>query len=267
MKKSKNMLIVGASSGIGEALAYEAAKAGQNIAITGRRVENLQRIANKIRQTSDVQVIVRAMDVLDETQMIYDTMCDISSELKGIDTVVINAGVITERKLGTLDVSSDANIINTNVTGAISVGDAAIKLFVEQTADDKIGHKKGKTPGHIVVTSSVSAFIPLPTNPAYAASKAAVTHYYEGIRGRLNKRNIKLTILHPGFIKTAMTERTDISSTKLIMADVDVAAKAILNAIQQKKPTAMIPPQPWRLIGTAYHLTPSFLRRRLVDFI
>lgn len=259
-KQTKRMLIVGASSGIGEALAYVAAKQGYQLAITGRRVENLEQIAKKIQQTSQQTVVVKKMNVLDNTNDIYTTMQAIEHELNGIDIVVINAGVIQSRKLGTLDISSDASIINTNVTGAISVGDAAIKLFSDKNTRQKQG-------GQIVVTSSVSAFIPLPTNPAYAASKAAVTHYYEGIRGRLAKRNIKLTILHPGFIKTAMTDGAEISSTKLILADVDVAAKDILTAIKKQKPTAMIPPQPWSLIGAAYHFTPSFVRRRLVNLI
>lgn len=261
--KKPTMLIVGASSGIGEALAYVAAKKGYRLAITGRRLDNLNDIAKKIAVQSSVDVVVKKMDVLDDTPIIYDTMKSIANDMDGIDIIVINAGVIHERKLGTLDISTDAAIINTNVIGAISVADAATKLFANQSAA-KVRKQHG---GHIVVTSSVSAFIPLPTSPAYAASKSAVTHYFEGIRGRLAKRMIDLTILHPGFIKTAMTEGLDMVTAKLLIADVNVAAKGILDAIEDKKPTAMIPPQPWNIVGAAYHMTPAFVRRRILQYL
>lgn len=262
-KNAKTLLIIGASSGIGEAVAYVAAKQGYQLAITARRVDLLDNIAKKIECQSGARVLVRKIDVLNNTQALYDSIKEIAIEMDGIDCIMINSGVISERKLGTLDISKDATIINTNLTGAISVADAATKLFLEQP-QLKLRKQRG---GHIVVTSSMSAIVPLPTSPVYAATKAAVSHYFEGIRGRLGKRNIALTVLHPGFIQTVMTEKLEDTVLRFFVADVNQTAKDIVYAIKHEKEVAMIPANPWRVVSAMYHLTPTFMKRKLAKYL
>lgn len=248
----KNLVIIGASSGIGEAVALYAAKQGVTVALTARRVEKLESIARHINTTTKAKAITHALDMTAEPTDIFAVLTTIQQQMGNIDCIWVNGGVMFSRELGTLTVSEDAQMLNTNVLGAVACIDAAIAQFKQQQSG-----------GHIAVTSSVSALVPFAQSPMYAATKAAISHYCESIRPRLTKRGIALTLLHPGFIKTDMTKDFDKNVNPLLLGTVDKAAVDIFRALKNKTGDAAIPRIPWAMIATATKVLPKPLLRMM----
>lgn len=143
----KTVLITGASSGLGEALAKYCAAQGHHLALVARRVERLEQIAEEIREQFHVQVEVAQLDV-NEHDKILPIFMGLSDLLSGIDIVVINAGIVHVRRLADDRIDKDIAIFNTNVLSAIACSDAAQHMFRFQ----------GKG-GQIAVISSYSAFL------------------------------------------------------------------------------------------------------------
>lgn len=245
----KTVLITGASSGLGEALAKYCATQGYHLALVARRVERLEQIAEEIREKHHVQVEVAQLDV-NEHDKILPIFMGLSDLLGGIDIVVINAGIIHVRRLADDRIDKDIAIFNTNVVAAIACSDAAQHMFRFQ----------GKG-GQIAVISSYSAFFGLPQAAAYSASKAAVASYFNAIRPTLQKRGIAVTVIYPGFVKTDLLH--GFGSSLPIIADPDDVAKPIFNAIIQQKAEAIVPPLPWKLIYRVQQLTPKPVLRWL----
>ena len=171
----RNILITGASSGLGEALARYSASQGCNLALVARRLENLEQIAEQIREQYHVRVEVAQLDV-SEHDKILPIFMGFHDLLGQIDCVVINAGVLSLRKLADHRLENDAHNFNINVISAIACSDAAQHLFQYQGGG-----------GQIAVVSSYSAFIALPKAASYSASKAAVASYFNAIRPMLTK--------------------------------------------------------------------------------
>lgn len=317
---AKTMLIIGASSGIGEALAYEAAKANYNLVLCARRKDNLLKIKEKINSANPaVNVLVDELDVTEDVGAIFFKMQLWHDEMDGINSIVLNAGVEQVGKLGMLDVSKETQMIDINFAGVVRCTDAAVKLFLDAKNAQSSSHtnknhthtdssKKNSTNknssilskavsmadkampsvitqgvekaamlsnslgykvfnqqtnpvGHIIVTSSASAYVPLASNPVYAATKAAVTHFMEGLRGRLAKRGIAVTLVHPGFIKTPMTSGLEKRVPSRLIADVDETARAMLVAIEAKKDNLIVPEQPWTFVKQAHQYLPDRITR------
>lgn len=243
----RNILITGASSGLGEALARYSASQGCNLALVARRLENLEQIAEQIREQYHVRVEVAQLDV-SEHDKILPIFMGFHDLLGQIDCVVINAGVLSLRKLADHRLENDAHNFNVNVISAIACSDAAQHLFQYQGGG-----------GQIAVVSSYSAFIALPKAASYSASKAAVASYFNAIRPMLTKRNINVTILYPGFVKTDILGNFKTSSA--LLAEPDHVAKLMYQAIDAKKAEAIVPPLPWKILYGIQQVTPNALLR------
>lgn len=250
----KSILITGASSGIGEALAWVCAKNGMNLALVARRLERLENIAEKIREKYQVQVEVAALDVCDSHKA-SQLFNGFSRLLGKIDIVVANAGILKGRKIGDGRIERDAEVFQTNVIGAIATGEAAIGMFRMQGAG-----------GQLAVISSYSAFMPLPSGAAYSASKAAVSNYFNAVRMPLLRENISVNVIYPGFVSTDLLRGFNSHGLPIIAKASDVAEE-IFHAIIKNRKNTIVPRLPWGIIRQLQRLVPDTLLMNLQKYL
>ena len=229
----KNVLITGASSGLGAGMARILAAKGHNLALTARRVDRLEALKAEIEAAHpDVEVIVHRLDVNDHDQ-VFTVFKQAIRDLGGLDRVIVNAGLGKGGRIGTGKFYANKETAETNFIAALAQCEAAMEHFYERNA------------GHLVVISSVSAMRGLPsTITTYAATKAAVAHLAEGIRSDLIRHkghDIKVTTLFPGYIMSEMNEGVNAR----LMVDTETGCKAMVKAIEKEVVDAAIPPWPW----------------------
>ncbi|NRA23146.1 MAG: SDR family oxidoreductase [Oleispira sp.] len=243
MKKS--VVITGASSGIGAALAHEFASRGYNLVLCARRTDKLASLKVDLSEKySDIQLITTALDV-NELETVPLVLNEVAKTLGSIDIVIANAGITGVRRTGNGDLSIDKNILQTNLFGAIATIDAAVAIFRQQGF------------GHIVGISSFSAFRGIPGSAAYSASKAALTNYLQAVGTELfRKKDIKVTAIHPGFIRTEIDENIDKFP---FVIDADVAANTMVNAIEKGKVDVVVPRWPWAVLRSVMPKLPEFV--------
>lgn len=246
----KVVLITGASSGIGHALALELARRGAKLGLVARRKEVLDEIVSEIQSKRadnggehSTAVVALAADVKDRNS-IRAAAEQLSAKLGRVDMLIANAGIGVTNDGAELDAAKLADVIDVNVIGAANSVAAVVPEMVARGS------------GHLVVISSLAAYRGLPKSGAYCASKAAVSALFESLRLDLQPRGIDVTIIHPGFIKTPLTAGRQAQLPWLM--EVDDAAKKILAAIEARKKSYAFP---WQLatIVRAGMLMPNFL--------
>ena len=220
---TRTAVIIGASSGIGEALARELHRDGWRLGLVSRRLERLE----AIRRTLAPETVVRAIDVGQSGAAAI--LEEILEELGGVDLVIISAGTGHN---AALDWELDLETVTVNVVGFIAVAQVAMRHFL----------KRGR--GHLVGISSIAA---LRGNRAasYAASKAFQSVYLDGLRdiARQSGHPIVVTEIQPGAVDTAMLKPSRPLPAVirwLFVASPDTAARQILRAIQNRKKHAYI---------------------------
>ncbi|MFE8071434.1 SDR family oxidoreductase [Marinobacteraceae bacterium S3BR75-40.1] len=241
---SKNILITGASSGIGEHLALELAKRGNNLALCARNEDKLNSLSERIRAAHPkVTVVWHRLDV-QEDQTIAPTINILASKLGQLDTVIANAGIAGGGAAGSGRFEEDRAIIRTNVLGAMATVDAAVALFRQQ----------GK--GHIVAISSVAAFRGMPKAGAYCASKAALATYMEAVEAEHYHSPIDVTTLFPGYIDTPLNQML---KNRPFLISVEKGAQVIADLIEKRVHRSTVPVYPWSLIGRMLKVVPTRL--------
>jgi len=192
MDTPSHILITGASSGIGRALAESYAKPGVVLFLGGRNADRLKKVHDSCKHKG-ADVVIGVIDVQDSTAMgewVLD--CDARYPL---DLVIANAGI--SAGTGGPEGESDdqvRRIFDTNVTGVLN------------TIHPAISQMRNRGCGQIAIMSSIAAFHGLPSAPAYSASKAAVKSYGEGLRGHLRNDGIRLSVICPGYVRSRMTD-------------------------------------------------------------
>jgi|LauGreSBDMM110SN_4_FD.fasta_scaffold04415_4 short-subunit dehydrogenase len=191
MKNPKNILITGAGSGIGRAMAITYSKPDVNLFLCGRNLEKLQ--ATKILcEELKANVLLEILDVCDEAATRkWVERADQNYEL---DLVIANAGISAGTSGGLESLAQVKKIFTTNIDGVINTIHPAIEKM------------KLRKRGQIAIISSLAGFRGLPSSPAYSASKSAVRVYAEGLRGNLSKHGIAVNAVCPGYVKTPMTD-------------------------------------------------------------
>ena len=227
----KNILITGASSGLGEAMAREFAAMGRNLALCARRVETLDALKAELTVAHpDVTIITRALDVNNHAQ-VFEVFENCRQEMGTLDRIIVNAGVAHGAKRGTGGFAENLKTAETNFVAALAQCEAAVTVFREQNA------------GHLVTISSMSAFRGLPGSVAvYAATKSALASLTEGIRMDMLNKPVKVTTLYPGYILTPLNEEIKNAPFRV---DVKTGGKALVKAIEQEVDEACIPRWPW----------------------
>ena len=188
--KNKVIWITGASSGIGEAVAYAFAKEDATLVISSRRKDELERVKSNCPDPSKVKIV--PLDVGDY-KSIEDKVKPVLSELGRIDILLNNAGV-SQRALAK-DTSLDVyeQIMAVNFMGSVAMTKAALPFMLRQKS------------GHIAVVSSLTGIFSTPLRTGYAASKHALHGFFDGLRAELWKDKIKVTIICPGFVQTQVS--------------------------------------------------------------
>lgn len=191
MRNVKNVLITGASSGLGAALASAYAEPGAHLFLAGRDENRLRRVAQDVL-AKGATVVTKGIDVTDELAMAsWICACD---SIHPIDLVIANAGIsggVHKREAGQND---DKAVLRTNIDGVLNTILPIIPLM----------KKRGR--GQIAVMASLAAFRGMPGAPAYGASKAAARVYGEALRGELSSVGVEVNVVCPGFVDTPMTE-------------------------------------------------------------
>ena len=238
----KNVLITGASSGLGEGMARAFAVKGCNLALCARRVENLEAIKADIEaKHPDVQVLIKALDVCDYEQ-VFTVFNAFRDELGSLDRVIVNAGMGKGASMGTGYFHANLRTAQTNFTGALAQCEAAMTIFREQNA------------GHLVTISSMSALRGMPRAiNIYAATKAGLRTMTEGLRADVIGTPIKVSCILPGFILTPINE--DLKKAPM-RVDLETGCKALVKAIEKEPGEAKVPGWPWVPMGWLMKVLP-----------
>jgi len=215
----RRIWLVGASSGIGAALARELADREARVAITARRRERLDEVAGG-------RMAVVPADATD-SDGITAAAAEVSSALGGLDTVIWCAGYWKQLDAAQWDAAEFTRHVEVNLLGLNRVLDAVIPPMVE----------RGR--GHIVGIASVAGFRGLPGAEAYGATKAAQLNLFEALRVSLRKRGIRVTTVAPGFVRTEMTEVNTFPMPFLI--DADDAARSIVDGLERGQMEIVFP--------------------------
>lgn len=191
MKNPRHIVITGASSGIGAALAEEYAEHGVTLSLQGRDVTRLDQIAEKAERRGATPTI-KSLDVTDSAGM--SAWLESRDALQPIDLIIANAGISGGTVFGAGEDDATARaIFATNLTGVLN------------TIHPVIPSMMARRRGQIAIMSSLAGFRGIAGTAAYCASKAAVRLYGEGLRGELTPYGIDVNVICPGFVATPMT--------------------------------------------------------------
>ncbi len=240
-----NVIIIGATSGIGRALAKELSDAGCVVGVTGRRLDLLKSLEEELPK----QCFKSQFDVTnaEQTEHAFNSLV---SEMGGIDAVVINSGFgSTDPDFPLVD---ELQTVAVNVAGFTAVANLAFHYFQQ--------HSSPLKPGHIIGISSVAAVRGGPFM-TYNASKAYVSSYLEGLACRREVRSgaIAITDIRPGFVDTPMAQGEGL----FWVASPEKAARQIAAAIRSKRRVVYITKR-WRLIAILIKVLPFRFYRKLI---
>lgn len=185
--KDQVIWITGASSGIGEALAYALSAEGTKLILSSRRITELERVKNNCLHPDQVQLL--PLDLLDTASL--EAKAQSAIALFGEINIMVHNGGISQRALvAETDITVHREVMELNYFSYIILTKALLPHFLAQGS------------GHFVVTSSVMGKIGTPMRAAYAAAKHALHGYFDCLRAEVSNSGIKVTILTPGYIHT-----------------------------------------------------------------
>ena len=245
--RNKTVLITGATSGIGEALAIYYAKHGAaNLFICGRNKERLADV-KKCCEELGAKVFANIMDVNDSETM--RKWIEKSNKIAPLNIVIANAGVST----GEETEANVRNTVQTNVCGVVNTALPVIEAFKDRPSVN--AHDK-----HLVLISSIAGYHGLPTAPSYSASKAFVKAWGEAMHLSLRDKNIKVSVVCPGFVRSRITDKN--TCPMPFFMEASQAAKIIARGIEKNRGIIAFP---WPLRFSAWLM--SCLPNVLSDLI
>ncbi len=253
---SVRVVISGASSGLGLALARYYLERGAVVGAIARRADLLQALSEQF----PLQVYCYPLDVRD-TAAVQAAAQDFIARAGVPDIVIANAGV----SVGTLteyaeDIDAFQRVMDINVLGAVKTFQpflAAMRTSPSPgSPPDKGAGGLGRPGGVLVGIASVAGFRGLPGAGAYSASKAALISYLESLRVELRGSGVRVVTICPGYIKTPMTDVNPYPMPFILEAE--LAARRIARVIEQGKSFAVVP---WQmgLVGRMLKLLPDWL--------
>lgn len=237
----KKAIIIGASSGIGRELARILAREGYALGLVGRRVGLLNDLRGELAAPS----FVRQLDV-SRTAEAMTGLEELVGAMGGADLIVISAGVGFIN--ADLDWEKEKATIDTNVAGFAAMANVAVGHFIRQSS------------GHLVGISSIAALRGSGASPAYNASKAFVSNYMEGLRQKVHKLGLPITVtdIQPGLVDTAMAQGDGL----FWVAPPEKAAGQIYEVIRRRRGHAYVTRR-WRSIAWLLKAVPGRLHRKM----
>jgi len=244
---TRTVLITGASSGIGKALAVHYARERASLALLGRDQSRLAMVADECRKLGG-SVQIHPLDVRNRAEM--NAWVRGFDEKTPVDLVIANAGLMAGTPPGGEIEPADAGyaVVETNVLGVLNT--------IQPLLPAMLSRRKGQ----IAIISSIAAFIPLPDSPSYCASKSAVLNYGQSLRALLAPHGIAVSVVCPGYVTTPMAARE--SGRKPFMMSAEKAAALIVAGLGRNRPLIAFPFL-FALATRLHGLVPDGLRRRL----
>lgn len=240
-------IVVGASSGIGAAIAKELAATGARVALVARREHELAVVATSFGDAARERTRTYTHDVtrFDDTAALFERICE---DLVGLDTLVYAAGVMPKLEEGEYAFDKDRQMIEVNLLGAMAWMNLAAARFEAARA------------GTIVGISSIAGERGRRGNPGYCTSKAALSTYLESLRNRLARYGVNVVTIKPGFVDTAMTR--GMKGLFWLVSPEKVSSQTLSLARRGGGASAFVPAR-WALVAMIIRAIPSFVFRRM----
>ena len=230
----KTILITGATSGIGKALAIHAAKEGYRVIACGRNKDAL----NELSSNSSIDACQFDVTDLDDARRALATV--------KFDIAVLNAGTCEYVDIDNFEPDMFRRVFEPNFFGVVNCVDA---LLPKLQQGDKL-----------VIVDSMARLLPFTKSQAYGASKAALHYFTKSLEVDLHHKGIKVQAVSPGFVETPLTDKNDFEMPMKISAE--EAAKAMLAGIENDKQTVFFP-RIFGLVLRFLHILPTMLQKRI----
>tara|TARA_B100000530_G_scaffold153441_1_gene96373 strand:- start:450 stop:1211 length:762 start_codon:yes stop_codon:yes gene_type:complete len=245
MTEKKIIWITGASSGIGKALAIKFAEKGWTVAASARRESLLQEL-NKINQN----IYSFPLDVteIENCKLVANKIIE---KFGGIDICVFGTGMHDPKSEKRFNLNKIREIMEVNYFGTMNSINSIYEYFSE------------KKNGQISIISSVAGYRGLPAAGAYCASKAALTSYAESLNFDMQMKNVKVSLISPGFIKTPMTDQNDFPMP--MIKSPEFAANEIFKGLTEKKSFEIHFPKAFTYFLKFLQILPSSIYFKLVS--
>lgn len=223
---ANSVVITGASSGIGEALALHFAKPGCFLGLTGRDAIRLESVAARCRARG-AEVTTACLDVVDRAAM-HTWLAEYDNR-HPVDILFANAGITGGARPGELLETADEScrLFDTNTLGVLNT--------VHPLLPRMVSRKRGQ----IAIMSSLAGMTPMPDAPSYAASKAAVLNYGLSLRTAVHETGVRISVICPGNVRTPMTARE--IGWKPFEMPVERAVALIVRGLARNKPVIAFP--------------------------
>lgn len=249
LRPRRRGIIVGASEGIGAALARRLAREGYTLALLSRREEKLASVCEEINQAVGEPRARAYVHNVAEYEKVPELLRRIVADLGGLDLIVFVAGVnYPPGGIDKYNFENDRQMIEINLIGAMAWLSPVAEMFHSARA------------GQIVGIGSVAGDRGRVGNPGYNTSKAGLATYLEALRNRLTRHGVNVLTVKPGFVQTEMLKAAQGATPFTIPTE--RAVEDIWNAMQKRKQVVYTAPL-WRWIMLAIQHTPSFIFRRL----
>lgn len=199
----KTIWLIGASTGIGRALALELSRRGARLALSARNAEALTAL---VAETGRSDHVVLPFDVSDAAA-VKESFAAATAQLGLPDSVILMSAAYTPMPLRTLDMPKVSGMLATNLAAAFYVIDAVLPAMAARGA------------GQIALCGSVAGYAGLPNGQPYSATKAAINNLAQSLRAEEAARGIDVRLISPGFVKTPMTDKNDFAMPAMISAE------------------------------------------------
>tara|TARA_B100000767_G_scaffold265714_1_gene282100 strand:- start:610 stop:1362 length:753 start_codon:yes stop_codon:yes gene_type:complete len=244
LENQKKIWITGASSGIGKALAEKFALEGWKVAVSARRKEILDRMAQNENISS------HPLDVTNQEQ-INDVFSKIINEFGNLDLCVFSSGTYDPKLEQEININQNKFVMETNFFGVLYCIKSVEKYF------------KDKKDGHISIVSSIAAYRGLPNSSGYGPSKAALTNLAESLYFDFKKHNVRISLVSPGFIKTPLTDKNEFSMP--FIKSPEFAAEKMFNGLTKGKAFEIHFPKALTLLLKFLRILPYRIYLFLID--
>ena len=244
IENQKKVWITGASSGIGKAVAEKFAKENWKVAISARREELLNEMAK------NKNIFAYPSDVTNQDK-IQETFNKILQDFGSIDLCIFSSGTYERKSEKGLNVDNIKKVMEVNFLGVVSCVKAVQEYF------------QIKKSGHISIVSSPVGYRGLPKSSGYTASKASLNNFTQGIYFDFKRFDVRVTLISPGLIKTALTDKNEFKMP--FLKNTSYAAEKIYDGLINKKAFEIIFPPPIALIYKIFQILPNRVYNFLIN--
>jgi len=217
--------ITGASSGLGHGMARRLAREGYAVAVTARRLPELEVLAREIRGEGG-EAIPLALDVSDRAA-VGEAVAACTRELGPVELLVANAGISEQTGARELSAEAVERVMRVNFLGAVYAAEAVLPGML---ARDR---------GQLVAVGSLAGYGGLPLTAAYSASKGALHNFFESLRVDLRGTGVDVTFITPGYVKSPLTDRN--AHPMPFLVETDDAVDRMVRAILRRDPLLTFP--------------------------